>query len=52
LLEQPAAAINYGEANYQANQDYDGASEKEFLYHDNRKALACLLGGFRGFGSL
>jgi hypothetical protein len=52
LLEQPPAAVNYGEANCQANEDYDWASEKEFLYHKNRQALACLLGGFRGLGSL
>jgi len=38
FLEQPSATINYGEANCQANQDYDGASEKEFLYH-NHQAL-------------
>jgi hypothetical protein len=52
LLEQAPAAVNYGEANCQANQDYDWASEKEFLYHHNRQALACLLGGFRGLISL
>jgi hypothetical protein len=52
LLEQPAAAINYSEADCQANQDYDGASEKEFLYHNNCQALARLLAGFPGFGSL
>jgi len=36
LPEQPPAAIDYGEANRQANQEYDWTSEKEFLYHDNR----------------
>ena len=40
LLEQPPAAVNYGEANGQANQDYDWASEKEFLYHSRHLALA------------
>jgi len=40
LLEQPPAAVNYGEANGEANQDYDWASEKEFLYHSNHRALA------------
>jgi hypothetical protein len=40
LLEQPFAAIDYGEANSQANQDYDWTSEKEFLYHNNHQALA------------
>jgi hypothetical protein len=39
-MEQPFAAIDYGEANCQANQDYDWTSEKEFLYHNNHQALA------------
>jgi hypothetical protein len=51
LLEQPPAAVNYGEANCQANQDYDWTPEKEFLYHNNHQALAWLLGGFPGLGS-
>jgi len=52
LLEQPPAAVNYGEANCQANQDYDWSSEKEFLYHNSHQALAGLLGGFCGLGSI
>ncbi|MEA1871925.1 MAG: hypothetical protein U9M91_00780 [Chloroflexota bacterium] len=40
MLEQPPTAVNYGEANCQANQDYDWTSEKEFLYHNSRQALA------------
>jgi hypothetical protein len=32
LLEQPATAVDYGEANRQTNQDYDWTSEKEFPY--------------------
>jgi hypothetical protein len=51
LLQQPPAAIDYGEANRQANQEYDWTSEKEFLYHDNR-TLAGLFVGFCGLGSL
>jgi hypothetical protein len=51
LREQPPAGVNYGEANCQANQDYDWTAEKEFLHH-NRQALAGLLGDFRRFCSL
>ena len=51
LLEQPPAAVNYGEANCQANQDDYWTSEKEVPYHNNHQALARLLGGFRGLGS-
>ena len=50
-MEQPPAAVDYGEADCQANQDYDWTAEKEFLHH-NRQALARLLGDFRGFCSL
>ena len=39
LLEQPPPAVNYGEANGKANQDYNWASEKEFLYHSKHLAL-------------
>jgi hypothetical protein len=53
LLEQPPAAVNYGEANCQANQDYDWTWEKEFLHHNNHEALAWLLVGFiSGLGFL
>jgi len=52
LLQQPPTAVNYDEANYQANQDYDWTSEKEILYHSNHQALAWLLAGFLGLGSL
>lgn len=31
LLEQPFTAVNYGESNRQANQDYDWTSEQKFL---------------------
>jgi hypothetical protein len=51
-VKQPLPAVNYGEADSQANQDYDGTSEKEPLYHSNHRALAQLLVGFRGAGSL
>jgi len=40
LLEQPPATINYGKSNGQANQEYDWASQKEVLYHNNHQALA------------
>ena len=52
MLEQPSAAVNYGEANCQANQNYDWTSEKEILYHNSHQALAWLLVGFRGLGFL
>ena len=50
-VKQPLPAVNYGEADSKANQDYDGTSEKEPLYHNNHRALARLLGRFRGPGS-
>jgi len=52
LLEQRPTAVNYGEANCQANQDYNWTSEKEFLYHNNRRTLAWLFAGFFDLGSL
>jgi hypothetical protein len=52
LLEQPPAAVNYGEANCQANQDYHWTSEKEFPYHNKHQALAWLLVGFSGLALL
>jgi hypothetical protein len=51
-MKQPCTAVDYSEANSQANQDYDRTSEKELLYHNNRRALARQLVGFRGRGSL
>ena len=51
-MKQPCTAVNYSEAKSQANQDYDRTSKKELLYHNNRRALARLLAGFRGRGSL
>jgi len=50
-VKQPLPTVNYAEADSQADQDYDGTSDKEPLYHNNHRALTQLLGRFRGPGS-
>ena len=40
LLEQPLAAVDYSEANSQADQDYDRTSEKELLHHNSYSTSA------------
>lgn len=51
-VKQPRTAVDYGEANGQANQHYDWAPEKEFLNHGSGQALVRLLAGFPGLSSL
>lgn len=46
LLEQPLAAIDYGETDSEANQNYEWASEKKFPHYTTKLGSLWLLVAF------